>query len=177
MITLKKTCFFAVLLLMLGCKKQSSVSFTYSVPTELQPYISSFIQEAAARGHTYTMDNLIIEYSSTLAPQFCAQSNVISAENDVQKIIYINSNVQCWQNKTQLETMLFHELGHCLLGRSHDSTLLPKGDPKSIMIRNDLTIYSVCVYAIGDSCNKLHRRTYYLDELFDPGTPVPAWGK
>jgi hypothetical protein len=164
-------------LVTLGCKKQNNHPWTYSVPAEYQSYISSFIQEAAIRGHTYNINNLIIQYNSTLPPEFCAQSNVISSENNVQKIIFINPMIQCWQNDLQLETLIFHELGHCILGRSHDSTYMPKGDPKSIMIKNDITVYSPCIYPIGDSCNKQYRRAYYLDELFDPNTPIPSWGK
>ena len=41
---------------------------------------------------------------------------------------------------------------------------------------DDLTLYSPCAYPIDDSCNQLYKRDYYLDELFDPATPVPGWG-
>ena len=161
----------------LGCKKQNDFLPVYSVPAKFQPYITSFINEAANRGHAYTINNLIIQYDSTLTAAYCAKSNVISAENNVQKIISVNPNITCWQNNIQLETLIFHELGHCFLGREHDDTLLPKGDPKSIMIKNDITIYSPCVYSLGDTCGKEYRRTYYLDELFDANTPIPDWGK
>ena len=45
------------------------------------------------------------------------------------------------------------------------------------MYPNDITLYSPCVYAIGDTCNKLYRKAYYVNELFDAATPVPDWGK
>ena len=43
------------------------------------------------------------------------------------------------------------------------------------MYPDDLTLYSPCAYPIDDSCNQLYKRDYYLDELFDPATPVPGW--
>ncbi|MEP7320203.1 MAG: hypothetical protein ABI921_15710 [Panacibacter sp.] len=102
---------------------------------------------------------------------------MISTQNNVQKIISINPRIKCWQNSLQLETLIFHEMGHCMLGREHDTNLMPRGYAKSIMYPNDITLYSPCVYPIGDSCNQLYRRAYYVDELFDTSTPLPDWGK
>jgi len=160
-------------MLMAGCKKK--IDFVYRVPQELEPYVQKFISEAKSRGRDIVINNLIIQYENSPSFPYCAASNVISSGNDVQKIVTVNGHA-CWQNNAQLETLIFHELGHCILGRDHDMSLLPKGDAKSIMYTGDLTMYSPCVYALGDSCNKLYRRTYYIDELFNPSTPVPPWG-
>ncbi len=160
-----------------GCSKQG-FSPAYKVPAEFEPYVTGFISEAAARGHQLTINNLVIRYDSTLAMDICAKTNVITTANDVQKIISINPILHCWQNDQMLETLIFHELGHCILGRQHDDSLMPKGYPKSIMVAKDITIYSPCLYNIGDpNCDKRSRRTYYIDELFDPSTPIPDWGK
>ena len=162
------------LIIIIGCQKK--IDFAYSVPQEFEPYVQKFITEAKARGDDISINNLIIQYEYSQSFQYCAASNVVSSQNDVQKIIYIKAN-QCWQNGTQLETLIFHELGHCILGRDHDMSLMTKGYPKSIMYTGDITLYSPCVYALNDSCNKLYRRAYYIDELFNPSTPVPDWGK
>ena len=174
---MRKAIFIICAILFMACKKSNNFTPEYNVPPQFQPYVSAFISEAAARGHQLTINNLIIKFDSALSPNYCAVSNIITARNDVQKIISINARVHCPQNNAQLETLLFHEMGHCILGRDHDKTLMPKGPPKSIMLPDDLTMYSPCLYAIGDSCNKLYRRSYYLDELFDPATPLPGWGK
>lgn len=174
---IKKILFIGVLAI-LGCTKQKDFSPIYNVPPEFQPNIDSFLNEAAARGHHFSINNLIIQYDSSLTPAYCGESNIISAENNVQKIISINPNLKCWENNEELEALIFHELGHCFLGRQHDNSLLPNGDPKSIMTAKDVSIYSPCIYNFGDTtCDKRYRRTYYLDELFDPNTPVPKWGK
>ena len=173
---LKKLFIFGAIIL-LSCKKTNDFLPLYDVPDEFKPIVASFIEAAAARGHTLHINNLIIRYDSTLKLPYCAKSNVISSQNDVQKTISISSNPQCWENSTQFETLVFHEMGHCILGRDHDTARLPNGAPKSIMYPNDITIYSPCVYVLGDSCNLLYRRAYYLDELFNPSTPVTDWGK
>ena len=169
-----KNLLFVVIILLFGCQKDND--FVYDVPQQFEPYVKRFIEEAAARGHPISINNLIIKYELSSSTIFCATSNVITSGNDVQKIISIKS-LTCWQNDVQLETIIFHELGHCILGREHDMTLMPKGDPKSIMYPDNATLYSPCVYPIGSPCDLLYRRNYYLDELFNPATPLPDWGK
>ena len=163
----------AFLIFVLSCGKEED--FIYDVPAEFEPYVVRFMNEAKARGKDILIDNLIIKKDSTLPTQYCAISNTISEKNDVQKIISINVPY-CWQNDVQLEALIFHELGHCVLGRVHDNTLMPKGDPKTMMYPDNISVYSPCVYFIG-SCDLLYRRPYYIDELFNPLTPVPDWAK
>jgi hypothetical protein len=162
-------------IILIGCSRENDFTPVLDVPGEFQPYIDSFVAAASERGHKITINNLIIAYDSSISNAYCAYSNITTSRNNVQKIIYINPHIHCWQNNRQLETLLFHEMGHCILGREHDTSLLPNGDPKSIMIPGDVSLYAPCVYPIDDSCNQLYKRDYYLDELFDPGTPVPGW--
>ena len=164
----------ACIIIVLGCGKKND--FIYSVPWEFEPIVKRFITEAKARGKNISIDNLIIKLDASVASIYCANSNVITSQNDVQKIILINPQM-CWQNDTQLEALIFHELGHCILGRQHDNSLMPKGDPKSIMYPDNITLYSPCVYSIGNPCDLTYRRPYYIDELFNPGTAVPDWAK
>jgi hypothetical protein len=148
------------------------------VPAAFEPYVISFQNEAAVRGFDYKIDNLIIRYDATLVLPVCGNCNIASKDNSFQKIISINSKFTCWTIDQELEALIFHELGHCFLGRQHVTDTLPNGDPKSIMIPNDNVLYPPCSYAIDDGpCNKLFRREYYVDELFDETTPVPAWAK
>ena len=163
----------ACLFIILGCGKGKD--FEYNVPAEFEPYVQKFITEAKARGKDIKIDNLIIKRDSTLSSLLCAMSNTISSINDVQKIITI-AVPYCWQNDAQLEALIFHELGHCILGRAHDNSLMPKGDPKTIMYPDNISVYSPCVYFVTN-CDLLYRRPYYIDELFNPSTPVPDWAK
>ena len=162
------------LVIFLSCGKGND--FTYDVPAEFEPHVKKFEAEARARGKSISIKNLIIKYDAAASPVYCGNSNVISSANDVQKIITINPQA-CWQNDTQLETLIFHELGHCILGRQHDNSLMPKGDPKTLMIPDDIAVYSPCVFNLGNPCDLTYRRPYYIDELFNPSTPVPDWAK
>lgn len=162
----------------MACSKHNEFIPVYDVPPAFQKHIDAFEREAVSRGHSFTIDNLIIQYDDKLDDPFCGKCNSNSLDADVQKIISINPGAQCWNNDLELETLIFHELGHCFLGRNHLNERLPNGDPKSIMIENNISLYSPCIYPIGGQpCNNSFKRTYYLDELFDESTAVPEWGK
>lgn len=140
--------------------------------------MDTFEQEAAIRGYPIQIDNLIIVYESHLPAPICGNSNVVSSENNVQKTIRISLTNDCWNCQSELETLLFHEMGHCILGRDHDNGVLPKGYPRSIMYATGVHMYTACGYDINGGPEDLtYRRDYYLDELFTPGTPIPDWGK
>lgn len=165
-----------ILLLALGCEDDKKFEPVYQVPAELEPIIDKFLSESRDRGFSYQITNLIIKYDENLKEPVCGTCNEASKENNIQKVISIKSGFVCWTNDQELEVLIFHELGHCFLGRQHLSDTLPNGAPKSIMIPNENSLYSPCVYALEeDDCNKRYRRKYYVDELFDESTPVPDW--
>lgn len=170
---------FACAIWLLSCSDDTKFVPIYDVPAEWQPFIERFEQEATARGVTLDITNIVIQYDGALDESLCGQCNSLSMDKRVQKIISINPTAVCWFTEEAKEAFIFHELGHCILGREHDPSLLPNDSPKSIMTPNNLIIYVGCQYPIdGDNtCDHRYRRTYYLDELFDPTTPVPDWGK
>lgn len=175
---LKRIIILNLVVLFWGCVKQKNAAFipAYNVPPEFRDVVSGFVQQAALRGHTLFIDNLIIKYDSSMAPNYCALCNDRSLDPATQKIITVNPNVHCYNNAQEREALFFHELGHCILGRDHDNNLLPNGDPKSLMFPDNLTLYSACKYAIGGSCqDNSFKRNYYLDELFNSNTPAPPW--
>jgi hypothetical protein len=175
----KKRLFFCCLVLLLSCSKKAgeNTAPVYEVPEEFQPLVASFIQEAAQRGDTFTINNLIITYDYNMNASYCALCNSLSSDPAVQKIITVNPNVRCTNNDQEREALFFHELGHCILGRSHTNQLLPNGDPKSIMVEHNVGLYAPCFYPIPSCEDHFYRRTYYLDELFNEQTPVPQWAE
>lgn len=170
--------FYLVIMLFIidGCTPEESITTIYDVPEEFQPIIEQFELEAISRGRELDIDNLIIRYDENVLEPYCATCNSKSLDPKMQKIISINPD-KCWLNDFAKEALIFHELGHCILGRDHDNALLPNGDPKSMMIENNISIYTPCVYAIGgdNSCNFVFKRDYYISELFDEMTPIPDW--
>jgi hypothetical protein len=163
-----------------GCSKDADLVdlvVVYNVPAEYQPFVDTFIYEASIRGYSIEIENLIINYDESLEAPHCAKCNSNDIEKNTQKIVSINPNISCVFTSEQREVLVFHELGHCVLGRLHDNGRLPNGDFKSLMNENDLSVYSSCVYPVDNGpCDHRFKRSYYLDELFDKDTPVPDWG-
>ncbi len=88
-----------------------------------------------------------------------------------QPTITISTSKTCWIDRPveDNEALVFHELGHMVLNRDHRMGLLPNNSRPSIMIGTNLAgLY------VGNASN---RRKYYVDELFNPDTPVPDWAQ
>lgn len=165
------------LLTLIACSRDEDFTPVYNVPEELQPIVDTFIYEASQRGVSLTITNLIIQYSEAAA-SVCGSCNSNALSERVQKVITINANTPCWTEPLELENLVFHELGHCVLGKGHTDARLPNGEPKSMMVENNVSLYSPCVYQVDDKpCNNTFKRDYYLDELFNENTPVPPWGE
>ncbi len=173
-----KTLISVFLIALISCQEEETFRPVYDVPKEFQSILEQFELEAIARGFDIEIENLIIKYDEGIEEIYCATCNSKSLDPNIQKIILINPD-KCWLNDFAKEALIFHELGHCILGRDHDNSLLPNGDPKSMMVENNIIIYSPCVYAIGGNtdCNFTFKRDYYISELFDEETSIPDWAK
>lgn len=162
-----------------GCHRELEPTHTliYRVPEEIAPFVEQFKTEASQRGKTLISNDLIIQFGKTGAENICGESLIRPNQTPV---ITISIDPTCWQSayKEAKEALIFHELGHSLLKRAHRNDKLPDGSYASLMNFDDVGIYSTCVYPISDSpCDKRPRRAYYMDELFESGTSIPAWAK
>jgi hypothetical protein len=174
----------AIFLKLLACEKNSE-PLIYQTEPAIEVYIDRFVQEAALRGITIKKENLIAEFTSELATGVCGQC--LTAKKKIeqnQRKIIISNGLFCWSGapNENREALVFHELGHCLLGRSHKDDLLPNNAPASIMFVNNVGPYQPCQYSLGGNnngsdCNFTSRRQYYMDELFNEKTPIPTWAK
>ena len=170
-----KICLMAILLLA-ACDRNDDFKPVYDVPADIQPFIDSFIHEASLRGVEITITNLIVTYDDNPSNAVCGSCNSSASVSDIQKIVTLKSGAPCWIEPPELEALVFHELGHCVLGRLHLSDQLPNGDPKSLMVENNVGLYAPCLYPIeNEPCDNFFKREYYLDELFNPDTAVPDW--
>lgn len=159
-----------------GCSQEFLEEPT-SIHPDFRQDFELFVTEAQFRGVALDTSGLVIRYSSDLSSSTCGQCRLRGRSNERDRTVEINQVVTCWQNDREKEALVFHELGHCLLGRDHVQDTLPNGSPKSLMISGNISVYGPCVYAIGDveDCNFIHRRDYYIDELFDPTVSAPDW--
>jgi hypothetical protein len=174
---MKKRILFFLLISTLSCQKQSLEPTIYQIDKDLQPFVTTFADEAKKRGIDIKYENLIMVFDSS-SENLCGKCTKQPSEG--QRTIKIKKDFLCWkgvpsQNK---EALVFHELGHCLLGRVHRDDILPNGADASLMNSNSYGPYQPCIYAIdGNDCDRTSRRTYYIDELFNEKTSIPDWGK
>lgn len=171
-------CVLILWLLILGCQRSSQPEpVQYSVPADVEPYIQSFRDEAKKRNYAVSTNNLIVTFGPEQKEDFCGQCTL---ETGKTPRIILTSDSFCWQqaNQNERECLVFHELGHCLLKRTHKTDKFSNGAFVTLMNPDNVAIYATCRYPIGgDECDKRPRRDYYIDELFDPATPTPAWAK
>jgi hypothetical protein len=173
-----------LLLSLLACEK-TSAPLVYQADPAIEVYIDRFIEEAAIRGITIKKENLIAEFTSERTNEVCGQCLTATKNIDKnQRKITISNGAICWSAAPteNREALVFHELGHCLLGRSHRNDLFANNAPASIMFVNNVGPYQPCQYSLGGNsngsdCNFTSRRKYYIDELFNEKTPSPTWAK
>lgn len=169
---MKKIVPLLLLFMVLGSCDDDSTDIIYNVPDEVQPFIDKFIEEATNRGQELKIDNLIVELTSPVenAGQFVCGVTYGEVVNLPQNLIQIDTQCLAWRHsELSKEVLVFHELGHAILLRQHRTDRLPNFDFASIMLSSSWNIDDFYVF-------DLTKREYYIDELFDPSTPVPDWG-
>ena len=166
-----KNLFYLVCFLLLACS-ETEPEVQYNVPQEIQPYIDSFIQEGSQRGQTIIIDNLIVELTTPVNNAGNPVCGVTFGEVIGQKQNLIRIDIECeaWRaGGAAREVLIFHELAHAFLLRaSHRNDKLPNFDFASLLVSETWRLDD---FYIQDAT----KRTYYMDELFDPNTPVPDW--
>ena len=141
-----------VTLVFCQCTKESQ---NYSA-TELNVYFDLFEQEAALRGLDIDLSAMgvtgqIVKISDDHVAGRCKYSDRNPAMVMVDKSFWNKSN------DVLKEYVIFHELGHCILNRTHRDESLVSGACISVMASNN----RVCANAYGPETRK-----EYLDELF-----------
>lgn len=134
---------------------------------EFSPYIQKFLTAANTRNHNINLEKIDLRINfgkiDTHYEGKCKPGNV--------KQITINKILWNKLDTLQKELLIFHELGHCILGRTHKNEIFPTGECKSIMDGKEE----------GFECSNNYYcpkwRTYYLDELFNPMQKAPSWYK
>ncbi|MEQ8417484.1 MAG: hypothetical protein RIB71_23580 [Imperialibacter sp.] len=136
-----------------------------NVPDDVSGYVDSFIHEAELRGYDFAdvRQGLTVEFTDL--PDNKGGSSKSSFFGNHIKLAPL-----IWKqmNDRQREMLVFHELGHCVLGRKHKNETLLLGECASIMKEGG---ENTCVADIYSES----WRSYYIDELFDAAVQVPSW--
>ena len=155
-----------IFILLLSCQEDAVAPV--KEPNPLERYLRDFLAEANKRNIKIDASRLTIKLAdSTLywrGKVVCALGG-----RNFRPFVFITDRYGCWQSRDTYykKELLFHEFGHAFLGRPHDNVQLPNGSKKSIMNES----------ATGSSFWNEDRLKYYIDELFDPSTPIPDWAK
>lgn len=158
---------FVIVLIFSSCKDSDE----YRVDSEFDDYLQRFLTLSSSHGHNFDVHKtgLIIEFGnlSNNTAGLTHFENPIRIQIDRTYWTEISSSANADLIK---EELIFHELGHGLLGRDHLNTTLENGDWKSVMCGG--TKVNNRPWNIN---YKGERRTYYINELFDRNTDVPIF--
>ena len=145
-----------MIITLLGCQKEQALEEAY-IEDILQPYFTAFVEEASIRG--IVVDFIQNPVSGSITEEL---EDGISAQcqhdNDAPNRLLVSRLAWSRSNELQREFLVFHELGHCYLGRSHLDDKDHSGSCISIM------------HSSSSSCRNnysLSTRENYLDELFN----------
>jgi len=127
------------------------------IDTEIQPYLDSFLIEGEARGIEIDLSDLHLSayISETSSDEIIGQCLHFGEEH--KEIVIARA---FWDDASDIEKefIVFHELGHCILDRSHNDTTDGQGRCLSIMNSGSIR------------CRNLYNsdtRPVFLDELFN----------
>ncbi len=139
-----------------SCQKEDDALPEIVVDPAFQPYFSRFEAEGAARGVDIDLPAATIGavFSETLA---AGQAGLCTQYTSGVAIIEILPGAWSGASDLEREHLIFHELGHCYLGRSHYDEADARGFCVSIMQSGE----GRCRYNY-----RANTRAEYLDELF-----------
>ncbi len=118
-----KTLLLITSLMLVGCGHE------YRVDARLAPTVQKFRDLSKQYGNEQAVDSVTID----IVPHGTIQhSEKFAGFCDGSGGIQIDENA-LYLPAASLEMLVFHELGHCLLGRDHSTAMLNTGMPGSIM--------------------------------------------
>ena len=160
---------YLILLIIVLIQYACSDIHEYRVDNEFVLYIDRFEREAQKHGRQINFEKtgLIVEFADLKDNQagLCYAEKPIRIEIDREYWAAITNSQGADLMK---ENLLFHELGHGVLGREHLNSTLSNGDWKSMMCggdRVDNRPWNINYRGV--------RRDYYVDELFNESSPEP----
>jgi hypothetical protein len=128
------------------------------IDEEIEHFLDSFIEEADVRGYSITKQDFSIVFDKSLRNDLPIKSGVCD-ETGQTPVVRINPYVWYQIEDARKEISVFHELGHCLLGKHghNDNNTILNGIeiPETIM---KTQILHPAIYEAN--------REYYLDEFF-----------
>ncbi|MCP4123887.1 MAG: hypothetical protein GY751_19230 [Bacteroidetes bacterium] len=162
----KTTVLFFISMLFFSCEKDP----IYSVPDRIQPYIDLFIAEAAIRGVDLEIEDLVVLFEEDLEVDDVQAAGLCTRSRKDPPTIKLDTTTVNWSsNLSSREQLVFHELGHCVLNRSHLDAKMANGNYRSSMRPSGEQIYGPVLSQF--------KRDHYLGELFDENVADAPWSQ
>lgn len=121
-----------LLFLLFGCSSQQK---KYEIDPKLQPYVTQFEKISNRK-----IDNLIVKFS------FLSKETIAQCRNRFTPVIEVNSRfVKEISNPAEIELIMFHELGHCILLRDHSNSMDSIMYPHLINVNDYLSNYKLYI--------------------------------
>lgn len=126
----------------------------FSEQNDLKKYVDLFYKLMGANGYNNSPRNIVYVFSYTMDPKYAGYCDAPTKAGGPATITF---NMSYWSvySPTQKEIVVFHEMGHCVLNRSHNSAADSNG--------HDVTLMHPYLMSPGEY---RPRRSYYLNELF-----------
>lgn len=137
-----------------------------SIDPAFQSLYIQFLNDAAHNGRFLSVNDLIIRFED-LGPidsTRVGKNGQCALETDKTPVISINTNPDGpfhWQyeSATLKENLLYHELGHCVLHRLHNTAVWTAPDASNIPV-------SIMFPTLINELSYIKYHAYYLNELF-----------
>lgn len=136
--------------------------FPSSPPTDtttIQPHYDRFKQLGQLYGARFIASTVTFSFTAF----FGATVGMCSFNSGGRNHVALSNSAWGSGSETFREMLLFHELGHCLLGRGHKNTTHSDGRPESLMRSS---MFSQTTYN--------NHRDQYLKELFTASAQVSS---
>ncbi|MEM8887011.1 MAG: hypothetical protein AAGD28_03420 [Bacteroidota bacterium] len=144
------------------------------VPSEFDTYVDAFVEAGAERGLNIDLEEEGIELRMVTA---ISGNRIASCEpNEKPALIRIQEAYWNVSGERERHRLIFEQLGRCVLNRTDRETLSEDHEFLSIIHGegtpdSDINLVNRVFNVWG------FRWDYYLDELFDPDTPLPFWNE
>ena len=158
---IKQTLFLSLMLV--GCGRNGEIDFldmrgeSHSDDTEIEaqylPYVSAFET-------LHNNQKVNIKISSAKLEETIL--GVCYTYSDGYRQIKINTEYWPSLSEPARDQLIKHELGHCILGRPHDNTMIHFDD-----VKNEVPKSIMYMYGFGDSSFYSKHLDHYNDELFN----------
>ncbi len=122
--------------------------------SEFESQVRSFVDNGTSRGVKVDISGLTIRQTDMFN-----DTPILAVCIPDDKTVLVNQKFWAGSDDTQKELVIWHELGHCVLGRDHN-TYTHDGAPVSIM-------YPQAVLFNNEQYYYLHRQDY-INELYKP---------